>query len=146
MPLPSTSNPQAGFNVLQTAILVFIIFVLAVVVVLAYFSAQRTARDAKRISDIQQLQLALKHYYEEFGYYPQASTSNQAVGVDNSFSRFISPWPTPPPADGNCTNQYNTYAYEQLNSGENYQIRFCLGGEYGKLKAGVRIATPVGYQ
>jgi type II secretory pathway pseudopilin PulG len=143
---PSPSNQQSGFNVLQTTILVFIVFVLALVVVLAYFSAQRTARDAKRVSDIQQLQLALKHYYEEFGYYPQASAGNQAVGVDNSFSRFVSPWPTPPAPDGGCTNQYNTYAYEQLNGGENYQLRFCLGGEYGNLKAGVRIVTPTGHQ
>jgi hypothetical protein len=146
MPRPSANNPQAGFNPLQVMILVFIVMVLGLVVTFAYFSAQRTSRDARRASDIQQLQLALKYYYEEFGYYPQAGPNNQAVGVDNSFSRFVSPWPVPPPADGRCTSQLNTYAYEQLNGGENYQLRFCLGQDYGRLKAGVRFATPSGYQ
>jgi hypothetical protein len=146
MPRSSVSNKQAGFNPLQGVILIFIVLVLALVVSMAYFSSKRTARDAKRASDIQQLQLALKYFYEEFGYYPQASANNQAVGVDNAFSRFISPWPTPPQPDGRCTNQYNAYAYEQLNGGENYQLRFCLGQDYGRLKAGVRFATPTGYQ
>lgn len=146
MTRPSANNQQAGFNPIQTVILVFIIFVLGLVVYMAYSSAQRTSRDAQRASDIQQLQLALKYYYEEFGYYPQASPTAQAVGVDNAFSRFVSPWPTPPGADGRCSSQFNTYAYEQLNGGENYQLRFCLGQDYGRLKAGVRYATPTGYQ
>jgi Tfp pilus assembly protein PilE len=84
MPRSSVSNKQAGFNPLQGVILIFIVLVLALVVSMAYFSSKRTARDAKRASDIQQLQLALKYFYEEFGYYPQASANNQAVGVDNA--------------------------------------------------------------
>jgi hypothetical protein len=147
MSRPNGSNPEAGFNALQSVILIFICLVLALVTALAYFSAKRTSRDAKRVSDIQQLQLALKYFHGEFGYYPQASANHEAVGVDNAFSRFVSPWPkAPEPADGICTSQYNTYAYEQLNGGESYQLRFCLGKSYGRLPAGARIATPNDYQ
>jgi hypothetical protein len=137
------SNPQSGFNALQGVILIFIVLVLVIVVLSAYSSSRATARDAKRISDVSQLQKAIRYYYEEFGQYPQASTNGQAVGVDNSFSRFLSPWPTAPqPADGSCTAQTNVYYYEQLNSGENYQIKFCLGKAYGRLPAGQRIVSP----
>jgi type II secretory pathway pseudopilin PulG len=142
----SRMRDQLGFGVIESLILIIMGLVLAVVVVSAYFSAKQTARDAQRVSDVVQLQKALKYHYEEFGYFPQAS-NNIAVGVDNSFSRFISEWPKPPtPADGQCNSQYNTYAYEQVNSGESYQIRFCLGEGYGNLKAGIRIATPYNYQ
>ena len=142
----SSENPESGFNILQGLILITISLILAVVVLAAYSSAKRTARDAERVSDVLQLQKALKYYYEEFGYYPQAS-NKVAVGVDNAFSRFVSPWPAPPkPADGLCTDQHNVYAYEQLNGGDGYILTFCLGEGYGNLKPGLRSATPTGYQ
>ena len=140
------SNPESGFNALQAAILTFIVLVLGIVVLASYSTSKAKARDAKRVSDVQQIQKALKYYYEEFGQYPQASTNGQAVGVDNSFSKFISPWPTPPAADGSCTAQSNLYYYEQLNGGENYQLKFCLGKSYGRLSAGQRIVTPTSIQ
>jgi type II secretory pathway pseudopilin PulG len=140
------ASRQSGFTVIEVAILLVVCLIAGVVTLSSYLSAKASARDAQRISDVKQLQKALKYHYEEFGYYPQDS-NGVAVGVDNSFSRFVSPWPTAPkPADGRCSSAANSYAYEQLNSGENYQIRFCLGGDYGGLKAGVRIAMPDVYQ
>lgn len=137
-----TDKTNAGFGVIQGFILIFIVFLIGMVTILAYTSARGSARDAKRISDITQLQKALKYYHEEFGYYPQAS-NGIAVGFDGSFSRFVSSWPNAPlPADGLCSAEHNRYFYEQINSGETYQIRFCLGGAYGPLKAGVRLAKP----
>lgn len=147
MPFIQSRNSQLGFNILQITILVFICLVLALVVLLAYSSARATSRDAKRVSDVEQLQKGLKYFREEFGYYPQASPNYQAVGVDNAFTRFVSPWPSPPtPADGNCTLNTNAYVYEQVSGGESYTIKFCLGKAYGNLKAGNRIVTPTSYQ
>jgi hypothetical protein len=137
---------QSGFNLLQALIFSFICLVLVVVTGTAFVSAQRTSRDAQRVSDVQQIRLALKYYHDEFGHYPQSSPSYQAVGSDNTFSRFISNWPTPPTADGGCTAQLNNYAYDQLNSGSSYQLRFCLGRPYGNLSGGVRTASPSGFQ
>jgi Tfp pilus assembly protein PilE len=137
---------QQGFTAIESATLLLICLILGIVTLSAYASAKSSVRDEQRVSDVTQLQKALKYYYEEFGYYPQDS-NNIAVGFDNSFSGFVSPWPkAPTPPDGSCTDQYNSYAYAQVNSGESYQIRFCLGSDYGNLKAGVRIATPAGYQ
>lgn len=133
---------QFGFGVIESIIIVLILLILGTVVLAGYFAGKRDARDAQRVSDIVQIQKALKYYYEEFGEYPQAS-NNMAVGVNNSFSRFISKWPTPPtPADGNCADRYNTYTYEQLTSGESYQLTFCLGQDYNNLSAGVHVVTP----
>lgn len=141
---PTKKKTQTGFGVIESIILFFIIGLLGVLTIMAYLSAQGAKRDAQRVSDVQQLQKALKFYYEEFGQYPQHS-NNIAVGIDNSFSRFVSPWPTAPqPADG-C-GIYNAYAYMQLDNGADYQIRFCLGKGYNNLKSGVHIASPDGVQ
>lgn len=147
MPFTQPHNSQSGFNTLQLILLAFCGFIIAIVVLAAYVNARATARDAKRVSDIQQIQLALKYFHEEFGYYPQSSPSYQAVGVDNSFSRFLSPWPTAPsPVDGSCTENTNNYVYEQVGGGDSYSIKFCLGDDYRSLPAGIRIATPDNYQ
>jgi hypothetical protein len=140
------SSSQSGFNLLQALIFSFICLVLVLLTFAAYVSAQRTAKDAQRVSDVQQLRLALKYYHDEFGQYPQSSPNYQAVGTNNSFNRFLAEWPTPPGPTGNCASQSNVYAYEQLNSGGSYQIKFCLGEPYGNLPGGVRIATPGGFQ
>ena len=147
MPITPPNNAQSGFNLLQIIILTFICIVLGSVVLLAYSNAKATSRDGKRVSDIQQLQLALKYFYQEYGYYPQNSPSYQAVGVDNAFARFVTSWPNAPtPIDGSCTVNSNAYIYEQVSGGESYTIKFCLGDSYGNLKPGTRIVTPTSYQ
>jgi type II secretory pathway pseudopilin PulG len=137
---------QAGFGTLETLILTLIIAILVFVTAYAFAGARAAQRDAQRVSDAQQLQKALKYYFEEFGRFPSAS-SGRAVGVDNSFSRFVPSWPEPPwPADGTCTEASNRYAYTEIDAGENYQIKFCLGEDSQGLKAGPHTATPEGIQ
>lgn len=140
------NNSQSGFNLLQALIFSFICLVVILVVFAAYASAQRTAKNAQRVSDVQQLRVALKYYYDEFGQYPQSSSSYQAVGMNNEFARFVSQWPVPPAIGGPCAAQPNIYAYEQVNGGETYQLKFCLGESFRGLPAGIRIATPGGFQ
>jgi type II secretory pathway pseudopilin PulG len=140
-----SDSPEGGFGVIESTILLIMIFILGVVVLTAYSAANKAQRDAQRASDVTGLQKALQYYYEEFGEYPQASDDGQAVGVDNSFTRFVSRWPNPPrPADGICTDQTNMYVYEDINNGESYQIKFCLGDDYGNAKGGITVVSPRG--
>ncbi len=140
-------GPQSGFGVIESTMLLLMVFILGVVILAAYSSASSTRRDAQRVSDVSGLQKALAYFHQEFGQFPQASPSGEAVGTENSFSRFVSKWPEPPsPADGTCSSQNNRYYYEQVNGGESYSIRFCLGDDYGNARAGTRVVTPISVQ
>lgn len=133
-------HKQNGFGVIESIIIVLILLILGTVVLAGYLSGKRDARDAQRVSDVVQIRKALGYYFREFGQYPSAS-NGKAVGTDNTFSRFIT-WPdAPQPADGACGDKYNVYNYEQLSSGDAYQITFCLGSGYNNLKAGLHIVT-----
>jgi Tfp pilus assembly protein PilE len=139
-------NSQGGFGVIESIILILMAFILGIVVLVAYSSASQAKRDAQRATDVVSLQQALKYHYQEYGEYPVGDRQGQAVGHDNNFSKFISKWPQPPtPADGNCNSETNKYFYEQVNGGESYQLKFCLGNDYDGVKAGARSATPTGY-
>lgn len=136
-------GPQSGFGVIESTILLLMVFILGIVVLAAYSSAGKSRRDAQRVSDVSGLQQALSYYYQEFGEYPQASPTGQAVGVENSFSKFVPDWPEPPtPADGTCSSMDNRYDYEQVDGGHSYSIRFCLGDNYANVPAGVRVVSP----
>jgi type II secretory pathway pseudopilin PulG len=88
--------------------------ILAGIVVTNFTSAKAKSRDAKRISDIAQIQLALEQYFDRCNEYPSA-TGNQIYvsstcssgGIDVTFSPdFISALPTPP---SNNSNKYEYY-------------------------------------
>jgi hypothetical protein len=119
-----------------------ILLILFIVVVTAYLSALTTSRDAQRVSDMTQISKALKFYYEQYGQYPSAG-NGQAVGENETFSRFISSWPKAPQG-GQCSKQNGAYHYEQLSDGDRYEIKFCLEKNYSGIPAGIRVLTPEG--
>lgn len=69
---------KKGFTLIEILIVVAIIAILASSVLVGFGPAQRQGRDARRISDLRQVQNALELYYSKCGYYPgpvQAGTS-----------------------------------------------------------------------
>ena len=56
-----------GFTLIELLVVIAIIGVLATVVLASLNSARRKSRDARRITDIKQIQLALELYYDGFG-------------------------------------------------------------------------------
>jgi len=66
-----------GFTLIELLVVIAIIGILSSVVLASLNSARTKARDAKRVSDIKQLQLALEMYYDDNSNYPTAiSTAN----------------------------------------------------------------------
>ena len=66
-----------GFTLIEILIVVAIIAILASSVLVGFGPAQKQGRDARRISDLRQVQNALEIYYAKCGYYPggvQAAT------------------------------------------------------------------------
>jgi len=69
-------NSKSGFTLIELLVVIAIIGVLASVVLASLNNARRKARDARRVTDLKQLQLALTRYYDGIGaqQYPLADT------------------------------------------------------------------------
>lgn len=65
---------KRGFTLIEILIVVAIIAVLASAVLVGLGPVQRGGRDARRISDLRQVQTALELYYNKSGAYPSATT------------------------------------------------------------------------
>ncbi len=108
------------------------------------------SRDVKRVSDIRQAASALELYYNDFGGYPD-SKDGKPQDIE---PMYIANFPAAPtPADGGCTDYFNTYWYEPagektLKDGKNlyssYELTFCLGKNTGGHSAGIAKLTPAG--
>ncbi|MBT3282822.1 prepilin-type N-terminal cleavage/methylation domain-containing protein [bacterium] len=62
-----------GFTLIELLVVIAIIGILSSVVLASLNTARTKSRDAKRVSDIKQLQLALEFYFDANGSYPAAS-------------------------------------------------------------------------
>ena len=72
-------NTQKGFTLIELLVVIAIIGILSSVVLASLNSARLKARDAKRISDVKQLQLALEMYYNDFSNYPTVASDANLV-------------------------------------------------------------------
>jgi len=65
-------NKSKGFTLIELLVVIAIIGILSSVVLASLNSAREKSRDAKRVSDIKQLQLALELYFDSNSAYPTA--------------------------------------------------------------------------
>jgi prepilin-type N-terminal cleavage/methylation domain-containing protein len=68
-----------GFTLIELLVVIAIIGILSSVVLASLNSARQKGRDARRISDIKQIQLALELYYDANGQYPIALSTSTLV-------------------------------------------------------------------
>lgn len=66
---------KKGFTLIELLVVISIISLLSSVVLAALNDARMKARDARRISDLRQIRIALESYFADNGYYPPASVS-----------------------------------------------------------------------
>src|SRR3989344_2988120 len=95
------SNKKSGFTLIELLVVIAIIGVLASVVLASLNSARKKSRDARRVADIKQIQLALELYSDSKGEYPDdlsklapdfiASEPKDPVGqIDYLYNSYIS--------------------------------------------------------
>lgn len=96
-----------GFTLIELLVVIAIIGILSSVVLASLNDARQKSRDAKRIADVKQLQLALELYFDSNGSYPAALSS---LATD-----YIPAIPADP-------GSYS-YSYTQITSGTNYLLR-----------------------
>lgn len=81
-----------GFTLIELLVVIAIIGILSSIVLASLNSARKKGRDARRISDIKQLQLALELYYDAHSSYPTAAQYAANLVSEG----FISTVPTDP--------------------------------------------------
>ncbi len=70
---------KRGFTLIELLVVIAIIGILSSVVLASLNSARKKGRDARRIADVKQLQLALELYYDAFGEYPLVVSTTTVV-------------------------------------------------------------------
>ena len=133
---------KKGFTLIELLVVIAIIGLLSTLAVVALNNARQKSRDAKRVSDIKQIQTALELYFNDNNSYP-ATISTGISGTSQSYMTQVPTNPTPR-VDNGCADQ--DYGYAPNNGNASYTITFCLGGTTGNISAGARTATPAGIQ
>lgn len=82
---------QKGFTLIELLVVIAIIGILATIVMVSLNTARSKARDARRVSDVRQIQLALQMYYDSAGAYPTT-----AEGLVKLTPTYISTTPKDP--------------------------------------------------
>jgi general secretion pathway protein G len=137
---------QKGFTLIELLVVIVIIGVLATLATVALGNARMKARDARRLSDIKQIQTALELYYNDANSYPlpdSAITEGNYISYGATVYMAKIPSNPTPKADGSCPGiAISTYTYDAKADGTSYRIQYCLGGATGTVSAGTHCATP----
>jgi len=89
---------QKGFTLIELLVVIVIISILTAIITGNLTGSKAKSRDAKRISDIAQIQLALELFYDRCGIYPPHIDDTTATGnsCDFTLATFISSIPKDP--------------------------------------------------
>lgn len=82
---------RRGFTLIELLVVIAIIGILASIVLASLDSARKKGRDARRVADVKQLQLALELYYDQYNQFPTALSTSSLVA-----NNFISSIPLDP--------------------------------------------------
>jgi prepilin-type N-terminal cleavage/methylation domain-containing protein len=126
-----------GFTLIELLVVIAIIGLLSTLAVVALNNARAKSRDAKRVSDIKQVQTALELYYQDANGYPSAAA--MPTSITYSGSTYMGVVPTNPAPNG------TTYTYSS-DGGSSYTITFTLESGTGGLGTGIHTASPNGLQ
>lgn len=139
--LTKIMKKEKGFTLIELLVVIAIIGVLAAFAMVSLGGARSKARDARRLSDMRQVQTALEMYYADLNSYPAALTPGSSIS--NSSTVYMSKFPNNPSPrnDGPCGT--DDYLYTGVG-GTTYQITYCLGSQIGDIAAGTCEATPAG--
>ncbi len=121
---------RSGFTIIELLVVIAIIGLLTGIVMTSLSPAKGKGRDAKRVSDLGQIQLALELYFDRCKQYPQSwaamsledNNGCPTNGAAINFGSFISQIPQPP-----TTNE--AYYYVVNDSHDNYILRTELENE-----------------
>lgn len=113
------TGKQKGFTLIELLVVIAIIGLLASIVLASLDTARGRARDARRISDMRQIETALQMYYGDHGEFPcenasqcsnQSSGANgkigEGAGIDNLLRPYLAQIPHDPNGPGDSAYFY----------------------------------------
>jgi len=119
---------KKGFTLIELLVVIAIIAILTAIITANFTQSKAKSRDAKRVSDLAQIQLALEMAFDRCNIYPAALDTTTAIatgvckklsdGTDYNLGDFISKIPT------DFDNA--SYAYNTLSSGKDYLLGVLL--------------------
>jgi prepilin-type N-terminal cleavage/methylation domain-containing protein len=117
-----------GFTILEVLVALSIIIVLATVVYISANDARAKARDTQRISDLEQIRIALRLYAEQHGAYP---FGNGFLGVGGSIDSELAPFLPNVPQDPRHDGSTFGYFYDDwvLCNGERHIVLYAISME-----------------
>lgn len=99
-----------GFTLVELLVGIAIIGFLATIVLGQFTGTREKARDVRRVSNLEQLQIALRLYVETNGAYPE-DTANGQIGVGGNIDALLEPYLPDPPQDTSHDGSTYYYAY-----------------------------------
>lgn len=137
---------KKGFTLIELLVVVAIIGVLASVVLASLNTTRSKARDAKRITELKQIQTALELYYNDYGAYPNIFCESVFISSYPSWnscwatllSGYISSMPVDPI---NSISTHNWYTYIP-NSNPHGCSNLTPGDALGKYVLTARLENP----
>lgn len=104
---------------------------LGTVVLAAWTSAREKAQDARRISELKQLKIALEFYHNQVGHYPRESEGangriGEGAGIDTMLAPHMTSIPFDPAGPGNDTYYYYYDGNATCGGSENVVVVFAF--------------------
>lgn len=112
---------KKGFTLIELLVVIAIIGILSSVVLASLNTARVKARDAQRVSDVRQIQLALEFFYDNSA--PSAKTyPTDGEGIAILDTQNLLPNVPVAPSNSNAAGGNAGYAYNQLST-----TNYCVG-------------------
>lgn len=152
-------NNRKGFTLVELLVVVAIIGLLSTLAVVALGNARQKARDARRVSDIKQIQTGLELYFSDNNSYPIVAaatvlgSTGQTLSSGAGFSTTASGTtymarvpgnPSPGGTDYSYTSNNNDGTACTTGSCPSYRLTFTLETQVGALTAALHTAQPSG--
>ncbi|MFA6417135.1 MAG: prepilin-type N-terminal cleavage/methylation domain-containing protein [Patescibacteria group bacterium] len=137
---------KKGFTLIELLVVIAIIGLLTTMSVLALQSSRARARDAKRLSDVKQLQTALGLYEHDAQSYPATASITPGASISYNGVVYMALVPAPPIPDDGCSGSAAyTYAMQTVSGDQtSYTLKYCLGATTAEIPSGLNVATPAG--
>ena len=134
---------KSAFTLIEVLVVVSIIALISSVVFFSLSSSRQKERDAKKIADVLQLQIALENYKRAEGVYPSTITLGQPLVGSTTGITFLSKIPVAPTGETCAVSQYS-YSYSTTT--KEYSLSFCINNDLEDYRKGVHYATPRGIE